>query len=151
MLKPAQPAFAEVRTGAISGKWLPAAMQLKAEGVLDPLLGACVRLGNVLVLRTLCREALAKASRQRAPHLLNAALLQMDRVDGSAAAAAAPAWLLPPPRTKRDPTRSTARKSSAFARSWTGRKLWRSTLVEAEHSLPCQVPPADQGRGGRRL
>mmetsp|Transcript_19229 Transcript_19229/g.57121 ORF Transcript_19229/g.57121 Transcript_19229/m.57121 type:complete len:1269 (+) Transcript_19229:282-4088(+) len=104
VLKPAQPAFNEVRTGAISGKWLPAAMQLKAEGVLDPLLGACVRLGNVLVLRTLVREALAKASRARAPHLLNAALLQMDRVDGSVAAAAAPPWLLPPPRTKRDPT-----------------------------------------------
>ena len=92
-----------VKAGRLTGDWVPHAVALKDAGVLDGLADAALRLGNVLALRQLSREALARTSQRCAPHALKAALLALDTVDGATAAALAPRWLLPPPAKPYDP------------------------------------------------
>ena len=68
------------------------------------LLAACVRLGNIPALRALTRESHARVSREACPHLLSSALLALDAQGSSNSTAAAPSWLVLPPKRPYDPT-----------------------------------------------
>ena len=76
--KQLRPVFERVRKGSLTSDWVPASQDLKTAGVLDALLAACVRLGNILALRALTRESHARVSREACPHLLSSALLALD-------------------------------------------------------------------------
>ena len=102
--KHAVKALEACRRGALGGDWVPHAAALREAGYLDQLVDAAIKLGNLLALRNLGREALARTSHVAAPHLLKTALLALDTLDAATACKAAPPWLLPPPRKHHDPT-----------------------------------------------
>jgi len=130
--KPLRPAFERVHKGSLTGDWVPAAQELKTNGVLDALLAACVRLGNILALRTIARESHARVSRLACPHMLDAALLALDAHGASASCAAAPSWLIPPPKKFYDPTYHPPVDDDAFD-SPLYRALTADTPFGAEH------------------
>ncbi|KAJ8604979.1 hypothetical protein CTAYLR_006889 [Chrysophaeum taylorii] len=98
----------KIRLGFLNGDWVSAARELGERRVLDSLLAAATRLGNVLELRRLVRAAAARAADRAAPHLAAAARLALDAAKADPATIAkAPDWLLASAdafQDQRDPT-----------------------------------------------